>query len=244
MKLRTKQQEEFKGEKQRLQKIIAFAGICSRRKAENLIASGRVFLNGKKAILGDKAEIGKDKVEVCGRVLSVSENKVYYMLNKPKAVLSENKKMLSKDSIYDLPSVRAINERVFHVGRLDFMSEGLLMLTNDGDFANKIAHPRGNLEKVYYIRAEPEFTAEDLKKLENIDIEGDEIETKVKKISQNEVEITLHEGKNRIVRKIMEKIGKRVYRLVRIKIGKLELGNLKSGEIRELREKEVKDFFD
>jgi pseudouridine synthase len=227
---------------ERLQKIISQAGICSRRKAENLIESGRVFVNGEKAKLGDKADADKDKIEVSGKPLSLGK-KVYYILNKPKLYLSENKKQKDKSTIYDLESVNSIGTRVMHVGRLDFMSEGLLVLTNDGDFANKIIHPRYALKKVYYVKAEPAFSDMDLRKLEEgMTIDNSEIECKVKKLSKFEIELDIHEGKNRIVRKLMEKLDKKVFRLVRIQIGPLELGDLKSGEVRPLTEEEIKDI--
>lgn len=224
---------------ERIQKIIAAAGICSRRKAENLIESGRVWVNGQRTILGDKADAEKDEILVAGRPIRVKE-KVYYVLNKPLACLSENKRELDKKSIYSLGSVNSIGAKVMHVGRLDFMSEGLLILTNDGDFANKITHPKYEISKTYYVKAEPEFTDLDLKKLaEGILVNGEEIESKIKKLSKYEIEIEIHEGKNRVVRNIMEKLGKKVFRLVRTQIGNVELRNLKPGEVRKLTEKEI-----
>ena len=225
--------------KERVQKIIAAAGICSRRKAENLIESGRVWVNGVKIKLGDKADAEKDRIEVSGKPIKVRE-KVYYVLNKPKAYLSENKPDEDKETIYSLASVNSIGQRVMHVGRLDFMSEGLLILTNDGDFANKIIHPKYELDKTYFVKAEPDFTDSDLRQLEEgILIEDMEVDCKVKKLRKNEIELVIHEGKNRIVRKLIEALGKKVFRLVRTKIGNLELGDLKSGEVRKLTNSEI-----
>lgn len=227
---------------ERVQKIIAAAGICSRRRAETLINRGEVLVNGIKAKLGDKADSDKDKISVSGKLIK-KEEKVYYLLNKPKEYLSENKHEPGKKTIYDLPSVNSIGKRVIHVGRLDFMSEGMLFLTNDGDFANKIIHPRYELMKTYYVRAEPSFSSDDISELnEGVSIDGEEIECKARKLGMNEIELEIHEGKNRIVRRIMELIDKKVFRLVRIKIGSVKLGNLPSGAVRKLTPEEIKSL--
>ncbi len=227
---------------ERVQKIIAAAGICSRRKAENLIESGRVLVNGRKVKLGDKADANRDKIEVSGKSIQVRE-KVYYVLNKPKAYLSENKPDEDKETIYSLASVNSIGQRVMHVGRLDFMSEGLLILTNDGDFANKIIHPKYELNKTYFVRAEPDFTDDDLRQLEEgVVVEGVEMECQVEKLRKNEIELVIHEGRNRIVRRVIEALGKKVFRLVRTRIGNLELGDLKPGEVRPLTDEEIMDL--
>ena len=227
---------------ERIQKIIAAAGICSRRHAETLIESGKVFVNGTRAKLGDKADADTDKIEVSGKLIK-KEEKVYCLLNKPKEYLSENKKEPGKKTIYDLASVNSIGKRVIHVGRLDFMSEGMLFLTNDGDFANKIIHPRYELIKTYYVRAEPDFTPAEIRELnEGIELDGEEIECKARKIDKNEIELEIHEGKNRIVRRIMELFDKKIYKLERIQIGKVKLGNLPSGAVRKLTQEEIKSL--
>jgi 23S rRNA pseudouridine2605 synthase len=227
---------------ERIQKIIAAAGICSRRHAEALINRGDVVVNGVKAKLGDKADSDKDKISVSGKLIKKDE-KVYYLLNKPKEYLSENKNEFGKKTIYDLPSVNSIGKRVIHVGRLDFMSEGMLFLTNDGDFANKIIHPKYELVKTYYVRVEPNFNIEELSELnEGVSLDGDDIECKARNIGKGELELDIHEGKNRIVRRIMEYFGKKIFRLVRIQIGKIKLGILKSGEVRKLTPEEIKSL--
>jgi len=225
---------------ERIQKIIASAGICSRRNAESLIESKRVLVNGNLAKLGDKADSEKDEIIVSGKKIKKDE-KVYYLLNKPKEYLSENKKEPGKKSIYNLASVNSINKRVMHVGRLDFMSEGMLFLTNDGDFSNKIIHPRYELVKIYYVRAEPTFSDAEIRELnEGVEIDGEEVECKARRISDNEIELEIHEGKNRIVRRIMELFDKKIFRLVRIKIGAVKLGNLGISEVRKLTSEEIK----
>ena len=227
---------------ERLQKIIANAGVCSRRKAESLIEAGEVFVNGKKAKLGGKADFEKDKIEVSGRFIEKKE-KVYYLLNKPKGYLSENKSEPGKKTIYNLASVNSIGQRVIHVGRLDFMSEGMLFLTNDGDFANTVIHPRYELIKNYYVRAEPEFSAEEIKELNvGISIGSEKIACKVRKLSKNEIMLGIREGKNRIVRRIMESLGKKIFQLIRIKIGSVELGDLAEGCVRKLTDEEIKSL--
>lgn len=228
--------------KERVQKIIAAAGVCSRRKAENLIESGRVWVNGVKIKLGDKADAEKDRIEVSGKPIRVKE-KAYYVLNKPKAYLSENKPDEDKQTIYSLASVNSIGQKVMHVGRLDFMSEGLLILTNDGDFANKIIHPKYELSKTYFVHAEPDFNDSDLRQLEEgVIVDGVEIDCKVRKLRKNEIELVIHEGRNRIVRRLIEALGKKVFRLVRTRIGNLELGDLKQGEVRKLTIQEIRDL--
>jgi 23S rRNA pseudouridine2605 synthase len=201
-----------------------------------------VVVNGVKAKLGDKADSDKDKISVSGKLIKKDE-KVYYLLNKPKEYLSENKNEFGKKTIYDLPSVNSIGKRVIHVGRLDFMSEGMLFLTNDGDFANKIIHPKYELVKTYYVRVEPNFNIEELSELnEGVSLDGDDIECKARNIGKGELELDIHEGKNRIVRRIMEYFGKKIFRLVRIQIGKIKLGILKSGEVRKLTPEEIKSL--
>jgi len=227
---------------ERIQKIIAAAGICSRRDAEKLIKRREVFVNGVMARLGDKADADKDRIEVSGKFIR-KDSKVYYLLNKPKEYLSENKNEPGKKTIYDLQSVNSIGKRVIHVGRLDFMSEGMLFLTNDGDFTNKIIHPKYELVKTYYVRAEPEFTNNEIKTLnESIELEGHKIACKAKKLGKNEIEIQIHEGKNRIVRRIMESLGKSIFQLIRTKIGNVELGNLGLGKVRKLTPEEIKSL--
>jgi len=219
---------------ERIQKIIASSGYCSRRKAEDLIKQNKVLVNDKPVTIGDKADSQKDEIKVNNEKIKTT-NKVYYILNKPKGLLVTMDDPESRNTIYTLLSVSEIEERVFPVGRLDAMSEGLLILTNDGEYANKIAHPRYNINKTYKLRTEPKLKEEDKEKLEKgIIIDGKKTgNTKINMLEKNEFTITLHEGRNRIIRKMMEKLEYKVYMLKRISIGPLKLENLKEGEIKE-----------
>lgn len=223
--------------KERLQKIIANSGLCSRRKAEDIIRAGNVFVNGSVAEIGDKADIEKDRITVNGRLLSY-ERKRYFMFNKPKGYTTTLKDPYEKKIIIQLIRVK---ERIYPIGRLDKDSEGLLLLTNDGQFANRIMHPKYQINKTYYVKANRPISNEHAKEIERgIVIEG--IKThraRVKRISDRELEITIHEGRNRIVRKMLEALGYALERLVRLAIGQLEMKDLQSGNYRELTEKEI-----
>ena len=225
---------------QRIQKIIAHAGICSRRKAEELIVAEKVTVNGRIATLGESADPEKDTLCVDGKPIH-TEKKVYYLLHKPKEIVVTRSDPQGRKTVYDLPSVSAIPERVMAVGRLDSMTEGALLLTNDGDFANKIMHPRYETKKLYYVRVEPAFNEYDVTQLrKGIVIDGKRTTPeRVEMLSPNEIVITIHEGRNRIVRKIMAHLGYKVFQLKRIGIGNLLLGTLAVGEIRRLSTKEV-----
>ena len=232
-------------EPQRIQKLIANAGLCSRRKAEELIAQNKVTVNGKTIKLGDKAR-ADDKILVDGKPLFSSPNrpaKRYLLFCKPKGMVT------SLEDPHETNTVGAFikdhfKERLIPVGRLDKMTEGLLILTNDGDFANKIMHPRYEIEKTYYVLVDKPFTLEHRKQLEQgILIEGKKTwPAKIRKVTENEFEITIHEGRNRIVRKMMEALGYFVIRLVRVKIGSVEIGRLMLGKWRELSGREVESF--
>lgn len=225
---------------QRLQKIIAASGITSRRKAEELIEQGRVLVNGVKATIGQSADPAKDKILVDGSIVS-SRKKIYAILHKPKEVIVAKHDPDSRKTIYELPSVINLPEPVIHVGRLDYMSEGLLLLTNDGDFANKMMHPRYEVEKTYQLRVEPILKPEDAEKIvKGLYIDGKKTSpAQIEMLEKNLFEITLHEGRNRIIRKIMESLGYKVYMLKRVRIGRLGLGKLKPGEVRLLAHSEL-----
>lgn len=226
---------------ERVQKIISNSGYCSRRKAEVLIEQGKVKVNNKTISLGDKADKDKDFIEVEGKRLR-KEDKRYIIFNKPKGYSTTLKDPKEKKLITEFIKTK---ERVYPVGRLDKYSKGLLLLTNDGDFANKIMHPRYEIKKTYLVETRKPLSDDDLKKLRNgIIIEGKKTsKADVKKLEDNFFEITIHEGRNRIIRKMIFALNNSVMELERVKIGKLELGNLNEGKFRELKEKEKKLIF-
>ncbi len=222
---------------ERVQKILSNAGFCSRRKAEKLIQEGKVKVNGKKVKLGDKAKYS-DKIYVSWQRIEV-EKRRYIMLNKPKEVLctlsSED-----RDTVMDYVKVE---ERVYPVGRLDYMSEGLIVLTNDGDFANRIAHPSNNVPKVYKVRIDRRFTQRDVDRAAfGISIDKKKIKAKITIVNDETIRVVIHSGINRVVRKLMEKLGYKIFKLERTAIGKLFLGKLKRGESRDLSKKERELF--
>jgi len=219
---------------ERLQKIIANCGITSRRKAEELIKAGKVSVNGKAASLGDKADISKDEIIVSGKKVRAVK-KLYLMFNKPAdclTTLPHDKIPRSFKTIFHYIKIR---ERVIPVGRLDYNTSGLLLLTNDGDFANKVMHPRYDVEKTYEAVVDKEIKENDLAWLrKGVIVEERKIKPRVRKIGSKRLEIKVHEGKKRMIRKMLDKLGYKVLMLQRVAIGALVLGKLKEGEYREL----------
>ncbi len=228
----------------RLQKYISDSGYTSRRKAEELITQGRVKVNGNIAALGCKVDEVNDVVEIDSKIISKEENKVYIMLNKPTGYLSSVSDDRGRKTVVDLVNVK---ERVFPVGRLDFDTEGLLILTNDGEFTYKITHPKFEITKTYLAKLDKKVNPKDLEPF----LKGIEIEDYIAKAKEvnlinedkNEVLITISQGKNRQVRKMFDKIGYKVIRLKRISIGKLMLGKLNSGEWKTLSQNELDKLF-
>lgn len=220
---------------ERIQKIIANSGYCSRRKAEEFIAQGVVLVNGKKAKIGDSAD-DKAHITINGKILA-KEAKRYLLLNKPFGYVTSMEDPHETKLVSELIKTK---ERVYPVGRLDKWTGGMLILTNDGDFANKIMHPSNEIEKTYYVKVERQFRNSDIFALrKGIRLEDKfTAPAKVKQLSPNEIEITIHEGMNRIVRRMMEALGNEVLVLIRIRIGKLELGQLKPGYYRNLEERD------
>lgn len=226
----------------RINKYIASCGICSRRKAEEYIVQGRVWVNGKK-ITDLSVQINEISDEVCldHKQIVLEEKKIYLMLNKPRGYITTNKEQFSRKSIVDL-----IDEtiRVFPIGRLDMDTEGLLLLTNDGEFANQMMHPKNKVKKKYIVQVDKNVTPMQIEKLKKgVDIGG--YITKpaiVDKIGENKVEITISEGKNRQVRRMCSAVSLNVISLKRIQIGNLSLGNLPIGKYRYLSEKEIKNI--
>lgn len=232
---------------ERLQKVIARAGISSRRKAEELIKEGRVKVNGKVVTeLGVKVS-PSDKVEV-NEIPLEKEVPVYFLLYKPRGVISSVSDEKGRKVVTDF--FPAIKERIFPVGRLDYDTSGLLLLTNDGEFANLLMHPKNEIEKVYVAKVKGLPLRENLKKLEKgIRLEdGKTAPAKVKLLSTDKkkqtsiVEIIIHEGRNRQVRRMFEAIGHEVLKLKRERYGFLTLTGLRAGEARELTTHEMKQM--
>ena len=207
------------GEKIRLQKLIAEAGIASRRKAEELILEGKVSVNGTPAKIGDKADPDGDRITVDGRSLDKKIKKIYLMLHKPRGYITTMSDEMGRKCVAEL--VRDVPERVFPVGRLDRESEGLLLMTNDGEFANAMMHPSHHVPKVYRVTVRPGVTEDQLVKLSTgMVIDGwKTAPTTVRVLSEEPgrvvLEIVLHEGRNRQIRKMCEQLGLEVARLRR-----------------------------
>ena len=234
-------------EKIRLQKLIADCGVASRRKAEELIAEGKVHVNGRIAEIGDKVDPAVDKVTVGGKKL-VPQNarKVYIMLHKPRGFITTMDDEMGRKCVAEL--VDNIGERVFPVGRLDRDSEGMLLMTNDGDFANRISHPRSHVSKTYRVTVRQQVTEDMLAKLaEGLMIDGQmtlpaDVNLITKEENRNVLQITLYEGRNRQIRKMCEELGLDVIRLKRIAVGNVKLGMLKPGDWRDLSEDELRSL--
>jgi len=228
---------------ERLQKILAKMGIASRRGAEEIILEGRVTVNGEPAILGMKADMTKDHIKLDGKLLTRPEPKVYLMFNKPKGVITTLSKTEERPAVREY--LKKIRYRVFPVGRLDFDSEGLLLLTNDGDFAHSILHPSKKIPKTYHVKIKGVIEDDKIEKLKRgVKLEdGMTSPSKVKKLRKAEenswIEITIYEGKKRQVRRMLEKVGHPVLKLKRVRINGINLGNLLPGEIRYLTPEEV-----
>ena len=232
-------------EKIRIQKMIADSGYCSRRKAETLISQGRVKLNGRPVSLGDKCGF-KDIITVDGERLYMPRKKnfVYIMLNKPRGYVTTVSDDLERRCVMDL--LDGVEERVYPVGRLDRNSEGLLLFTNDGEFANNIMHPSRHISKTYRVTVRPDISDEQLIKLsEGVEIDGRKtlpasVVVKEKQQGRVVLLITIKEGRNRQIRKMCETVGLEVARLKRISIGPLKLGMLKPSTWRELTAEELR----
>ncbi len=231
-------------EKIRLQKYLSQCSVASRRKAEELIEQGRVKINGRKAILGDKVDPVHDKVLVCGKPITSDDTKMYIMLHKPRGFVTTLSDEQGRKCVADL--VADAGARLYPVGRLDRNSEGLLLMTNDGEFANLLTHPSRHVSKVYRVTVREKATEEQLVKMsEGMVIDGEktlpcEITFIEKKEDRTVLRFVLYEGKNREIRKLCEAVGLTVIRLKRVEIAGVKLGMLPQGRWRELNEKEVK----
>lgn len=233
------------GEIVRLQKYIAMSGIASRRAAEGIIAEGRVKVNGKTVTeQGVKVEIGADKVDVDNKPIKLKDKKYYIMLNKPVGYVSTVKDQFDRPTVVDIIK-EDIDTRIFPVGRLDYDTEGLLLLTNDGDFTYRVTHPKFHMDKTYIATIKGGMTISGINhlrrgvKIEDYVTSPAEVEILDAFDGRTTVKITIHEGKNRQVRKMFEAIGCKVVGLQRIKIGIVELGHLPLGRWRHLTSHEI-----
>lgn len=225
----------------RLNKYLADCGVGSRRECDKLIADGCVKINGKIASLGANVE-ENDSVSVNGRRVAPKTKNYYIMLHKPKGCVTTVKDDLGRKTVMDFVDIKA---RLFPVGRLDYDTEGLLILTNDGDVANKLTHPKNNVEKVYVARLSGSLTEAERQTLERgVEIDGRKtMPARVKILAKDEhhtrVEVTITEGRNRQVKKMFESVGKEVEFLKRVAEGELRLGGLQRGKYRFLNEREI-----
>lgn len=230
----------------RLQKYLAEAGIASRRKCEELIAQGKVEIDGRIVTVPGIKVSGSETIKVDGRIVKLEQQKVYLLLNKPVGYISTAKDQFSRKTVLDL--VETVKERIYPVGRLDYDTSGLLLLTNDGELANKLMHPKHEITKVYHAMIQGCIKEEDISSLrKGISIE--EYITAPAKVhvleadkKESVVEITIHEGRNRQVRKMFETLDYPVLRLKRIAIGPLVIDGIEEGKWRYLRKKEIESL--
>ena len=231
--------EQARPEGERLQKILARAGVGSRRACEELIAAGRVRVNGEVATLGGRADPDHDRVEVDDRPIGVRPGLVYYLLNKPAGVVTTASDPQGRPTVVELVPAEP---RVFPVGRLDADTEGLLLLTNDGDLAQRLTHPSQGVEKEYLVQVEGRPSRGTVRSLrEGIELDdGPTAAAKVAHVADDTLRITIHEGRNRQVRRMCEAVGHPVVRLVRTRIGSLSDRSIPPGEWRSLSPEEAR----
>lgn len=231
---------------ERLQKVIAQAGICSRRKAEELIKDGKVKVNNEVATLG--MQVGSsDTITVCGKLIR-KEEKVYFLLNKPRGVVCTASDDKNRKTVVDLIKT---DKRIYPVGRLDYDTTGALILTNDGELANILMHPKNGITKVYYVKMEGKLLGDEIHTLErgivvdNKTLKPDKIKFRKYDASTNVTfaSVILHEGHNHEIKKLFEYINHPVIRLKRESIAFLDVLSLKSGEYRMLNPKEVQKLY-
>ncbi len=237
----------------RLNKFIADSGLCSRRKADELIQEGLVSINGHKVFeFGVKVDPDNDTIKVSGKVLRANSNLVYFIFNKPTQVLTSMSDPSGRPTVADY-FAEYKKHRLFPVGRLDWDSEGLLLMTNDGDYAQKVTHPKNDIPKTYFVKINSPLSQGQVDKLKNgVSIIGGKVKAKhllpVKKSGKDTtnhwVSITITDGKNRQIRRMFEKIGIDVLKLRRVSIGKLKIGSIKKNEIRQIPpEQALKVFY-
>ena len=231
-------------ESMRIQKYLSECGVMSRRAAEEEIKSGNILINGRKAEPGDKVTPGRDEVRYKNRKIVMQRGEhIYIMLNKPEGYVTTLSDEKGRKCVTDL--IKGVDRRVYPVGRLDMGSEGLLLLTDDGELTEKLTHPRHRIPKIYNVKIKGEITEEQYKALLSpMEIDGYVIEPVYSEVlSRGEgrtlLQMTLYEGRNRQIRKMCEQVGLEVRHLKRIAIGKLKLGSLRSGEWRYLSKEQV-----
>lgn len=230
---------------ERLQKLISAAGLMSRRAAEDLISRGKVTVNGKTASLGDKADPESDRIEIAGKLLRERKNNVYVMLNKPAGYVTTLSDEQGRKTVAEL--VKAVGTRLYPVGRLDLNSDGLLLMTNDGDIANRLMHPSGDVVKKYRLTVKNGGNnfEEAVKMLSQpLEIDGRLTSPAQVELVENTGEkailnVSISEGRNRQIRRLCENAGLKVLRLTRIAEGPLELDGLPSGRFRYLTDEEI-----
>lgn len=227
---------------ERLQKLIAAAGICSRRRAEELLAAGRVRVNGKTAAVGEKADLDRDKVTVDGQPVCRQRKFVYLMLNKPTGYVTTLSDEKGRPTVADL--TKDVGIRVFPIGRLDLMSEGLLLMTNDGELMQRMLHPKFEVNKTYHLTVGGQITHAAERLAAVTELEGEPIRpARVELLRQMsktaELSVTIHEGKNRQIRRMCAACDLTVRRLFRVKEHTLTLGDLETGKWRYLTDNEI-----
>lgn len=230
---------------ERLQKVLANMGVASRRKVEEFILAGRVKINGVVASLGDKCDADKDFILLDDKPIKMKEKKVYYLLNKPKGYISSVKDERGRKTVVKLLPQ---NIRIYPVGRLDYDTEGLLLLTNDGELTNFLIHPKFEIKKTYVAKVKGNLTDDKLKTLrEGVTLtDGKTAPAEVEVLESGDffkVKLTIHEGRNREIRRMFEALGCDVIALKRIKFANLDLSGVAKGKYRELTKDEVKSLY-
>jgi 23S rRNA pseudouridine2605 synthase len=232
----------FEGDGERLQKVLARAGIGSRRTCDELIAEGRVLVNGAVARLGQRVDVAKDTVLIDGAPVGIMPGLVYYLLNKPEGVITTASDPEGRPTVLDLVPP---TPRVFSVGRLDAATSGLLVMTNDGELAQVVSHPSHGVEKEYLAEVEGDPSPGALRRLrEGVEIEPGVITqpARVARRGPGVLRIVIHEGRNRQVRRMCDVVGHPVRRLVRTRIGPIADAHLEPGQYRQLTQREVRDL--
>jgi 23S rRNA pseudouridine2605 synthase len=233
--------------KERLQKILSQAGVASRRAAEKMIADGRISVNRVLVTEpGTKADPGRDEIRVDGRLISCETERIYILLHKPQGVVTTLSDPQGRPIVTDL--LEGVSERVFPVGRLDYDSEGVLILTNDGEFSQRLQHPRYGIPKTYRVKVEGNLTRGEFKAIEDgIDLPDGRFapaDVRLEKTNRGStwLSITITDGRNRVIRRAFDSIGHSVARLVRTAVADLSLGSLREGSWRMLEQREVEQL--